>query len=71
VGSLQEGERKSIKPISRRVNPPAQLAAVADPEQAFQPFVNQSAWDESAVARECRAAMAERLADPDGVLSDG
>ena len=41
-GLLQEGERKSIEPISRRVSLPAQLAAVADPEQALQQFVNQS-----------------------------
>jgi SRSO17 transposase len=63
-GPLQEGERKSIEPLSRRVSLPAQLAAVADPEQALQQFVNQSRWDETAVAREYRAA----LADPDGVF---
>jgi SRSO17 transposase len=67
-GLLQEGERKSIEPLSRRVSRPAQLAAVADAEQALQQFVNQSSWDEAAVAREYRAAMAETLADPDGVF---
>ena len=67
-GLIQEGERKSIQPISRRVSLPAELAAVADPEQALQQFVNQSSWDETAVAREYRAAMAEALADPDGVF---
>src|SRR4051794_2097272 len=67
-GLLLEGERKSIEPLSRRVSLPAQLAAVADPEQALQQFVNQSRWDETAVAREYRAAMAAALADPDGVF---
>src|SRR5690242_4052000 len=67
-GLIQEGERKSIEPLSRRVNLPAELATVADPEQALQQFVNQSSWDEAAVAREYRAAMAESLADPGGVF---
>src|SRR5690349_7835196 len=67
-GLIQEGERKSIEPLSRRVSLPAELAPVADPEQALQQFVNQSSWDEAAVAREYRAAMAETLADPDGIF---
>ena len=67
-GLIQEGERKSIEPLARRVNRPAELASVADPEQALQQFVNQSSWDEAAVAREYRTAMAEALADPDGVF---
>ncbi|MBV9488334.1 MAG: IS701 family transposase [Verrucomicrobia bacterium] len=67
-GLIQEGERKSIEPLSRRVRLPAELATVADPEQALQQFVNQSGWDEAAVARAYRAAMAEALAEPDGVF---
>ena len=51
-GLIQQGERKSIEPISRRVSRPADLAAVADPELALQQFVNQSSWDEAAVARQ-------------------
>ena len=47
---------------------PAQLATVADPEQALQQFMSQSSWDEAAVAREYRATMAEVLADPNGVF---
>ena len=46
-----EGERKSIEPLSNRVGLPTALGAVADPEQALQQFVNQSSWDEAAVAR--------------------
>jgi SRSO17 transposase len=41
-GLIQEGERKSIEPLSHRVSLPAELAAVADPEQALQQFVGQS-----------------------------
>ena len=67
-GLIQEGERKSIEPLSRRVSLPTPLAAVADPEQALQQFVNQSSWDEVAMAREYRAALAEALADPEGVF---
>jgi hypothetical protein len=32
-GPIQEGERKSIEPLSHRVSLPAELAAVADPEK--------------------------------------
>jgi SRSO17 transposase len=67
-GLLLEGERKSIEPLAQRVSLPAALGVVADPEQALQQFVNQSNWDEGAVAREYRAALAEALADPDGVF---
>jgi len=67
-GLLLEGDRKSIEPLSRRVSLPAALGPVADPEQALQQFVNQSSWDEAAVARQYRATMAEALADPDGVF---
>jgi hypothetical protein len=67
-GLIQEGRRKLIEPLSGRVSLPAPLATVADPEQALQPFVSQSRGDEAAVAREYRAAMAEALADPDGVF---
>jgi SRSO17 transposase len=67
-GLLQEGERKSIEALSRRVNLPDDLATVADPEQALQQFMSQSSGDELAVARQYRAAMADALADPDGVF---
>ena len=50
AGLIQEGERKSIEPLSRRVALPAELQ-VKDPEQALQQFVNQSPWDEQQVLR--------------------
>jgi SRSO17 transposase len=67
-GLLMEGERKSIEPLSARVSLPVALGAVTDPEQALQQFVNQSSWEEAAVAREYRATLAEALAEPDGVF---
>jgi SRSO17 transposase len=66
-GLLIDGERKSIEPLSRRVALPAGLD-VADPEQALQNFVNQSAWDERDVWRRYRAVMAEAFASPEGIF---
>src|SRR5918998_4992772 len=67
AGLIQEGERKSIEPLSRRVALPPELQ-VKDPEQALQQFVSQSPWDEQAVLERYRAAMARRFADPNGIL---
>jgi SRSO17 transposase len=66
-GLIQEGERKSIEPLSRRVALPPELQ-VKDPEQALQQFVNQSPWDEQAVTKRYRAVMAETFADPRGIF---
>src|SRR5262245_28906159 len=67
AGLIQEGERKSIEPLSRRVALPPELD-VRDPEQALQQFVNQSPWDEQAVLKRYRAVMAEAFADPQGIF---
>jgi SRSO17 transposase len=67
AGLIQEGERKSIEPLSRRVALPPELA-VKDPEQALQQFVNQSPWDEQAVLKRYRAVMAKSFASPEGVF---
>src|SRR5919107_6029544 len=67
AGLIQEGERKSIEPLSRRVALPPELA-VKDPEQALQQFVNQSPWDEQAVLKRYRATMARTLASPRGIF---
>src|SRR5215208_754149 len=63
AGLIQEGERKSIEPLSRRVALPPELR-VKDPEQALQQFVSQSPWDEQRVLKRYRAVMAETFADP-------
>src|SRR3954467_6536600 len=67
AGLIQEGERKSIEPLARRVARPPELA-VKDPDQALQQFVNQSPWDEQAVLKRYRAVMAQTFADPDGIF---
>src|SRR5262245_4872303 len=67
VGLIQEGERKSIEPLSRRVALPLELT-VKDPEQALQQFVNQSPWDDQAVLKRYRAVMARSFADPKGIF---
>src|SRR5437588_3820870 len=67
AGLIQEGERKSIEPLSRRVALPPELA-VKDPEQALQQFVNQSPWDEQRVLERYRAVMARTFADPRGIF---
>lgn len=66
-GLIQEGERKSIEPLSRRVTLPPELQ-VQDPEQALQQFVNQSPWDDRQVLKRYRATMAETFADPKGIF---
>jgi SRSO17 transposase len=67
AGLIQEGERKSIEPLSRRVALPPELH-VKDPEQALQQFVSQSPWDEQAVLERYRAVMAETFASPEGIF---
>src|SRR5215831_2048391 len=67
AGLIQEGERKSIEPLSRRVALPPELA-VKDPEQALQQFVNQSPWDDQAVAKRYRAVMARTFASPEAIF---
>ena len=67
AGLLQDGERKSIEPMSRRVMPEG--LRVSDPDQALQQFVSASpSWDEQALWRRYRALMAGRLADLGGVF---
>ena len=68
AGLLQDGERKSIEPLSRRVTLPATLQGTQDPDQGLQQFVSQSSWDEAAIGRRYRALMARTFADPAGVF---
>lgn len=67
AGLLQDGERKSIEPMSRRVVMPEGLR-VSDPDQALQQFVSASPWDEQALWRRYRALMAESFAEAAGVF---
>jgi SRSO17 transposase len=68
AGLLQDGERKSIEPLSRRVTLPTTVAGTSDPDQALQQFVSVSAWDEPALGRRYRALMAATFADAAGVF---
>jgi SRSO17 transposase len=66
-GLLHDGERKSIEPLSGRVTLPPGLHS-KDPEQALQQFVNQSPWDDQALARRYRQHMARTFASPEGIF---
>src|SRR5436190_4817703 len=66
-GLLLDGERKSIEPLSRRITLPEGLTS-NDPQQALQPLVNQSPWDEHQVLRRYRAHLAEPFASPQGIF---
>jgi SRSO17 transposase len=66
-GLIQDGDRKSAEPMAARVPLPEGLD-VADPDQALQQFLGQSTWDERAVLKRYRAAMAARFADPAGIF---
>jgi SRSO17 transposase len=66
-GLLLDGERKSIEPLSGRVTLPPGLQA-KDPEQALQQFVNQSPWEDDALARRYRRHLAATFASPEGIF---
>src|SRR4051812_34340565 len=66
-GLILDGERKSIEPLSRKVTLPTGLE-VKDLDQALQQFVGQSTWDEQAVWKRYRSAMAEAFASPAGIF---
>jgi SRSO17 transposase len=66
-GLIQDGERKSIEPLSGRVILPPDLNS-RDPEQALQQFVNQSPWDDQALARQYRQHLAQTFASPEGIF---
>src|SRR3954452_24344625 len=57
-GLLLDGERKSVEPLSHRVQLPDGLSS-KDPEQALQQFVNQSPWDQLQVLKRFRAHLAQ------------
>src|SRR5439155_18819432 len=66
-GLITGGDRKSAEPIANRVPLPPGLE-VSDPDQALQQFLGQSTWDEQAVWRRYRSAMAGEFADPAGIF---
>src|SRR4051794_12385442 len=66
-GLLHDGERKSIEPLAARITLPPGLNA-KDPEQALQQFVNQSPWDDQALAQRYRQHLARTFASPEGIF---
>jgi DDE superfamily endonuclease len=66
-GLLHDGERKSIEPLSARVDLPPGLDS-KDPEQALQQFVNQSPCDDQVLAARYRRHMAAIYASPEGIF---
>jgi SRSO17 transposase len=66
-GLLHDGERKSIEPLAGRVTLPPDLHS-KDPEQALQQFVNQSPWDDQALAKRYRQHLAQTFASPEGIF---
>jgi SRSO17 transposase len=69
-GLLQEGGRKSVETLARRVALVVAQAGrpVDDLAQAMQNFVGQSPWDERPLWQRYRALMNQRFGDPQGVF---
>lgn len=64
-GLLQDGERKSVEPLVRRVHLPPQCQSI-DPTQAVQHWLNQGSWDADRLMAHYRALMGEEFASDEG-----
>lgn len=64
-GLLQDGERKSVEPLVRRIELPPQCRTT-DPTQAVQHWLNQGGWDAERLMVEYRRLMSEAFACEDG-----
>jgi SRSO17 transposase len=60
VGLMMDGERKSVEPMSTRVN---------TSERGMQRLLTQVKWDEDEVFREYRRMMLSQTNDPQGILA--
>ena len=60
VGLIMDGERKSVEPMSERVNAS---------ERSMQRLLTEVKWDEQEVIRKYRRAMLAETIDPQGVLA--
>ena len=60
VGLMMEGERKSVEPMSERVNAS---------ERSMQRLLTEVKWDEQEVIRQYRRVMLAETADPQGVIA--
>ena len=59
TGLLMDGERKSVEPMSERVNAS---------ERSMQRLLSEVRWDDAGVAAEYRRTMQTATADPAGIL---
>lgn len=59
TGLLMDGERKSVEPMSEKVNAS---------ERSMQRLLSEVKWDDQGVAREYRRTMQAAAADPLGIL---
>jgi SRSO17 transposase len=59
VGLMMEGERKSVEPMSEKVNAP---------ERSMQRLLTEVKWDEEEIIQEYRQGMLAETSDPQGVL---
>lgn len=59
TGLLMDGERKSVEPMSEKVNAS---------ERSMQRLLSEVKWDDQGVAREYRRTMQAATADPLGIL---
>jgi len=59
AGLMMDGERKSVEPMSERVNAS---------ERVMQYFLSSALWDEQKVAAEYRRRMLMETSDPQGLL---
>lgn len=59
TGLLMDGERKSVEPMSEKVNAP---------ERSMQRFLSKGVWDEKGVAKTYRKKMLALTTDQQGIL---
>jgi SRSO17 transposase len=59
TGLLMDGERKSVEPVSEKVNAS---------ERSMQRLLSDVKWDEEGVAAEYRSRMLSSRSDPMGIL---
>jgi len=58
IGLMMDGERKSVEPMSERVN---------GSERSMQRLLTEVKWDEQEVIREYRRVMLNQTSDPQGI----
>lgn len=60
VGLMMEGERKSVEPMSEKVNAS---------ERSMQRLLTEVKWDDKGVSQECRRIMLAQTCEAQGILA--